>query len=533
MVKDSTIVIKNNKKFYKNVFFLLLVVFFGSLIIKFYLLPLDLPVNFDGLEYFMYSSDIFLGGELPHDWTPTNNGWPILVSGFFMLFNSDNAMELMQIQKSLSTVIVSLMIFPVYYLCKNFVSKKIALIGAILIVCEPRLILNSFLGVTDSLYVLLIAISLCLFLHKNEKIVFSSFIFVGLSSLVRGEGITLFLALSIMYLIRIRKERFKIILKYLLVCSIFLLIVLPLGLYRIDVIGVDGIFMRTVSGSERFFSDFSYVGYNAEGDCKIVSLCASDENKFESGFSSFLINLIWSLFPTFIIFIPIGLFFILKKRNFQKHTIIVVTCIIAIPALYAYFIGINDTRYFLPLYPLFTIISILGIEKIISRFKNKNFIIVSVISIIFVTSVIFYDNKEPNYDFERQVYGITDEVYSIVDYRNHKGMLDHYFKAHQIIEYWPMKNNEMNIDSKAISGIPNFDSLEDYIDNSREKGLTHIAVDEGYGTKKEFLKYVFNELDDVRYLEKIYDSHEKGFNYHVKVFEIDYKTYDMIKNNKN
>ena len=58
--------------------------------------------------------------------------------------------------------------------------------------------------------------------------------------------------------------------------------------------------------------------------------------------------------------------------------------------------------------------------------------------------------------------------------------------------------------------------------------MTHIAVDEGYGTKKEFLKYVFNELDDVRYLEKIYDSHEKGFNYHVKVFEIDYKTCEMI-----
>ena len=512
MVKNLSMMIKNNENKFKNTIFLLLIIFFGSLIIKFYLFPWDLPVNFDSLVYFMYGSDIVLKGELPNDWAPTNNGWPILLSGFFMLFNSENAMGLMQIQKGLSIVIISLMIFPIYYLSKNFVSKKIALVGVIIIICEPRLIINSFLGITDSLYVLLITTSICMFLHKNKKIIYISFIFVGLSTLVRGEGITLFFALSIMFLIRFRKERFRVILRYLLVCSIFLLVILPLGLYRIDVIGVDGIFMRTVSGGERLLSDFSY---------------SESNNKFESGFSSFLKYLIWSLFPTFIIFIPIGLFFIFKEKNFQRYTLIFITCIISIPVIYVYFIGMSDTRYFFPLYPLFTIISIIGIEKIFLKLKNRNLLIYITISIIFVTSTIFYYYEEPDYNFEREVYGITNEVYSIVDKRNARGMIDDYFKVTQIIDYWPMEYTKMNLGSKGIGQIPHFDSLGEFIDYSRTMGLTHIVIDDKKERSK-FLKDVFKEMDDIKYLKKIYDSHDKGFSYHVKVFEIDYETYDKV-----
>ena len=61
------------------------------------------------------SQDIFLTGKLPSEWSPVNNGWPIVVSGFFMMINSDSAIQLMQIQKLLSTVISVMIIFPVYF----------------------------------------------------------------------------------------------------------------------------------------------------------------------------------------------------------------------------------------------------------------------------------------------------------------------------------------------------------------------------------------------------------------------------------
>ena len=101
-----------------------------------------------------------------------------------------------------------------------------ALVGVILIALEPRLMINSFLGLTDPLYLLLMTTSLTLFLQKNKQLVYLSFVVVGLATLVRGEGITLFLVLSIIFFIKFRHERLKIILKYMIVLGLFLLVIL-------------------------------------------------------------------------------------------------------------------------------------------------------------------------------------------------------------------------------------------------------------------------------------------------------------------
>ena len=123
----------------------------------------------------------------------------------------------MQIQRLLSVVISVLITIPVYFLCKKFVARKFAIIGASLVVFDPRLMINSFLGVTDPLYLLLIATSLTLFLYSNKKLVYVSFVLVSLAALVRAEGLAFFVVLSVMFFIRYRKENYKVFVKYLLV----------------------------------------------------------------------------------------------------------------------------------------------------------------------------------------------------------------------------------------------------------------------------------------------------------------------------
>ena len=39
-------------------------------------------------------------------------------------------------------------------------------------------------------------------------------------------------------------------------------------------------------------------------------------------------------------------------------------------------------------------------------------------------------------------------------------------------------------------------------------------------------------LEKFPYLKKVYDSQKNGFKYHVKVFEIDYKAYDIMQDNR-
>ena len=151
---------------------ILLAIISISLGIRFYFFPTQIPLTADSLYYFWYSSDIYQIGELPKTWTLANNGWAIFVSIFFIVFDSENIFDFMEIQKILSTVISTMITIPTYYVCKKFVSRKIAIIGAAFIAFDPRLIINSLLGVTDPLYLLLITSSLALFLSTNKKLIY-------------------------------------------------------------------------------------------------------------------------------------------------------------------------------------------------------------------------------------------------------------------------------------------------------------------------------------------------------------------------
>ena len=64
-------------------------------------------------------------------------------------------------------------------------------------------------------------------------------------------------------------------------------------------------------------------------------------------------------------------------------------------------------------------------------------------------------------------------------------------------------------------------SLIEFVDLSKDKGLTHLAVD-GRDHQPEFLRDVFYHDEKYPYLKIIYDSSELGMKYHVKIYEIDF-----------
>jgi len=211
----------NSKYFLFSKYTAIILVIIGiSFTIRIYFFPFDIPLTADSLYYFWYSSDIYQMEGLPSNWSPTNNSWSILVSLFFNIFDSKDIFTLMQIQKLLSVVSSILIIIPVYFLCKKFVARKFAIIGASLVAFDPRLMINSFLGVTDLLFLLLITSSLVLFLYSNKKLVYFSFALVSLATIVRAEGLCFFLVLSIMFFIRYRKGNWKTFVKYLILLRI-------------------------------------------------------------------------------------------------------------------------------------------------------------------------------------------------------------------------------------------------------------------------------------------------------------------------
>jgi len=515
MQKSPRIFSDNSKfsRFSKYTIFLLIIMG-TALSIRFYFFPLDVPLNSDALYYFWYSSDIYQIGELPKDWTPLNNGWSIFVSLFFSVFDSKDVFTLMQIQRLLSVLISVIIMIPVYFLCKKFVARKVAIIGASLVAFDPRLIINSFLGVTDPLYLLLIATSLTLFLFSNKKLVYFSFVLVSFAILVRAEGLAFFIVLSIMFFIRYRKENYKVFVKYLLILGIFMLIILPVSLYRIEITGTDGIFMRSF-GSE-FVSDLT----NNDS-------IENSSNKIISAFEIFIKYLIWVMIPNFIIFMPLGLFLIFKNRNFEKNTIIFSLGIMSVPALYAYTVPALDTRYLYVLFPMFSVLAVLSIERIIGKLDKSNIIIIIIISAIIMSSMLFYDNKKIDYEHEKESFEIMNKISTMIKGTNTLYPESSYFTTSQTIKQWPATYSQMKFELITIPTI-NYDSLEEYLIDSKDKGLTHIIID-NKKERQDFLKEVFLKENNYTYLEKIYDSRTDGFTYHVKVFKIDYELINSLK----
>ena len=496
----------------------LLGIFSLALVVRFYFFPFEAPLTSDALYYFWYSSDIFQIGGLPKDWSPANNGWPIFVGFFFTVLDSKDVFTLMQIQRLLSVIISILIIIPVYFLCKKFVARKFAIIGASLVGFDPRLIINSFLGVTEPLYILLMTTSLVLFLCSNKKLVYFSFVLVSLATVVRSEGLAFFVVLSIMFFIRYRKENYKVFVKYLLVLGILLVIILPVSIYQIEVNGSDKIFMRSFSGGEKLVSDLisNDSGYG-------------DSNKIISGLEIITKYLVWITIPNFIIFIPLGLFLIFKKRNLEKNTIILSLGIMLVPALYAYTIPVLDTRYLYVLFPMFSVLSVLSIERIVGKLNRSNIIIVIVISAIILTSVLFYDYKKIDYEHEKESFEIMKEISKKVNGVNSLSTESRYLSTVQTMNQWPNLYSEIQFNILIIP-YGNDNSLQNFILNSKDKGLTHIMIDDNK-KRPDFLKELFIEEEKYTYLKKIYDSKSNGFEYQVKVFEINYELFNSLKDN--
>jgi len=89
-------------KFLNNIKIILIILFFSGLLLRIYYTPFDLPLTQDALTYFWYANDVSILGELPRGYAVGNNSWPLFLSIFFSLSNSENFLDYMTLQRSLS-----------------------------------------------------------------------------------------------------------------------------------------------------------------------------------------------------------------------------------------------------------------------------------------------------------------------------------------------------------------------------------------------------------------------------------------------
>ena len=484
------------------------------LFVRLYFFPYGIPLTEDGLYYFRYAADTNVLGHLP-DRDISNNGWPLFVSLFFFFVHSNNFLDYMTIQRLISVSVSVFTIIPVYLLVCRFFDKKYGLIGALLFAFEPRIIQNSLLGITDTLYIFLVTLSLAFFLDSKKNSKYLSFCFAALATVIRYEGIMLFFVISIMFFV-LQKRDYRLVKQYCVVLGIFILTISPPLYSRMVTVGNDGITNSIFSGGEMYVIEATS---NQENE--IIGII----NYVKLGFENLFKFLGWGMIPYFIILVPPGVYWVFKNKDHNKITVIVSIIILSIPAFYAYSRGIQETRYLYVLYPLLTILSVFTIKFLHDRTNRK--IIFIIIAGMILSSIGFIEYKKVDYEHEREAFEIAKHVSRITN------VINEYYPESKYVRVTGMTDN-FPVLSDAVSFGPtvlptNYNTLEEFISEGRKENLDHIVVDD-LSHRAKFLNYVFNDDIEYPYLIKVFDSHDFGYKYHVKIYKIDFKKFDLLKN---
>ena len=281
-------------------------------------------------------------------------------------------------------------------------------------------------------------------------------------------------------------------------------------------------------------SGYSYTHF-IQGTPEIVDPIYGDTNesnmyKFLTiGMTSMVKSLGLFLIPTSVFFALVGLVLIIKnKKNIKIDytiiTIILTSIIMVLPAFYTYGRGSEDIRFVFMSLPLIILVSLYGINK--WKIKRKNLMTVFMITAIILASFIFLDSKKIDQDYEKEVFSITKFITSKTSVINDDSADIRYRAASGLVINWPnlpaSTLGETHLDRTLIRiSTSGEKSLLEFIDSSKDKGLTHLAVD-GREYQPEFLRDVFYYDERYPYLKIIYDSSELGMKYHVKIYEIDF-----------
>ena len=493
---------------------ILLGVIIGGIIFRLIFSHFELPLNSDNLQYFLYALDFSLG-ESTNSIKIHNPGWPLFLSFFFTLFESNNYMDFMALQKIISISISSLTAIPIYFLGKKFFSKDLAIIGSILFVFEPRIVQNSTFGISDPLYVIALTIAIVLLVNSRRNFEFLAFSILGLSIIVRSEGLFLIPAFILIYFWQKKISKnsiIKIIISLLIISTILSTVIYFQNMENTN----RDLFSRIDSGIDEIYSSPE------------TKSAGSSTNLIINGVVNFIKFLGWSQIPIWVIFVPIGFIFLLISKNQDTKIILTLLFFISLPTLYA-FSFVNDTRYLFPLYPIFSLLSLFFLTKFSKNKKNFSFIKMGIIIGLILSSTMYLIWKDIDVENEQEAYDFMKKISDDKKIINYFGYELSYRipTALEKVGYFPISTNKIEEKAIKVVNIPRVNSFEEFIKMGIENKMTHLAIKEK--NHHEFLDEIFKNEKKYPFLIKENDFREQDSKVNLKIFKIDYNKYDIQK----
>ena len=532
----------------KNPIYLLGGILVIAIIFRLYNFDETIPLSMDALDYFSYAADIHTIGGLPVNYDIAKPGWSYFLAAIFSVFNFEQTMLYMQLQKLLTISISSLAIFPLFFLIKKFFTSKYSLLGVLLFAVEPRIIQNSLNGNAEPLFILTLIITVLLFLSKNEKIVYCAFITAGIATCIRPEGFFLFLGITVMFIIRFSGQR-VVIPKYFIGLVLFLLIIAPISIHQYQVGMYESAPVRVYSTINSFFiNEENSPGLGNDISTNVAS-DAMNESILKKNYAELVITSVtnfpkylgWTLIPMFILLAPLGFIMFFRNLKIDKLTLIILTGIMSIPAFYAYSFPLLEIKYLYFLFPMFCVFSTYSLRLFIEKFHFKKILFGVCFVAIITSSILFIDLKFDN-THERESAFIASYVVENTKVVNSYHPESKYIWGFDVPKKWTeykvFYENMDRVENVDVSKVElhhprqvwvkdpnNFESLESFLSNSERGNISHLVLD-GKTDRTEFLNEIFYNEDKYEFLNKIYDSTDDGLEYHVKIFEVNYDLFE-------
>ncbi|MBC8251000.1 MAG: glycosyltransferase family 39 protein [Candidatus Nitrosopelagicus sp.] len=484
-------------------------------------------------------------------------GWSIFMSPFYLLTDSTDLLDYLNITRILSLAISTVTIIPMYILARRFFDEKYSLMASCLFAFEPHLNYNSVLGLSEPLFIFGIVLASIFILQKNHNWYFYlSFLLAGIVWWVRFNGLVMVMILSIVFFV-VYKPSSKNFLKYLVCIGLFLIIVSPILIQRYDQFG-DPLYFAV---SDNHFIGDAYSNYAV--NTKDIEYSASDyiqnngvisfvERFGLTGLHIMALDMFKMLFPYLIFLLPFGVLFSIRSFAQDKDYIksIWILLLVNLGSLILVFSIWGDMRFMYHVFPFIIIISTIVIQRVVkyglSTFqfseKQKNFFLVGVISIVIISASIFtlrMNESDELLDQERIEFSklLTQkfngkisaggDVLRLLTYTQLQDS-PHLFKEFKTSTY----DFSIGRDSDLFASENMLErtllyakSLDELIEVGKEYDLKYIAINKEQ-PKNDWFGYLTNLYDEGEkypFLTKVLDTKEIGFKkFKVKVFEINY-----------
>ena len=504
-----------------------LLILFGLICIGFtlrlYYIPYQIPISLDGIDYFAYAVAMSREGVFPSGYILTNFGWSTFLAPIFSTVNSNEMMELMNTQRIMSSIISVSTAIPIYFICKIFFKKNIAILGAALFLFDPRIIENSILGISDPLFIFFVTLTIMFIFIKESKFFYISFIFAALAGFTRYEGLLLLIPILASFFIRKNFDNLVII-KLCVGLLLFFSIIVFINLTAYENSNLD-ITTPLFSLPNYLISNF-VVSDNLNSNDKAFSENVENASQIfpNNPITTYLMYLGWIMIPILGLFIIPGVFLTKKKITKNKITFFIFLGVISLSPLYAYGRGIEETRYLYPLIPILILFSCQFFNYVSNKWNIKKITII-VISISIIFSIIFLEYDKKDYEYEEAIYDVS---FFIV--RNAEGVNDYQggnLRTASLENSWPelLPLDERMKMIKSVKKIQSneYDTLAQFLKNNENNKLTHLVIPVNH--KTQFLKEIFHNEINYPFLKNVYNSQENGFNNEIKIFEIDYEKF--------